>query len=374
MTFLETPISVKAVKHFDLDLILRAWKYSRPKENDPSIVDISESDIPVHEFTQANFEITVPVLLREWIVSFRDHSIWARGTRVDDLNFWPLYDEVDPRAMRDLFAKFKAEQDAHQDTFRRHIPLGYMTGLSMVLSFRSWIKLILAAKEMAHDEGLAIVVRNMFADFATRLAASFPLPKTDAAKGAYYNALRVFKPSWRPVRYLSPIAAPSLQLAGDFYIVSLPAIPMMLRAQLVRHRAISFVDNLYDLMRDPDILNKTAEHPIMIQFSCTADFAEHMVTKRNCWIAQEDLWSPILSLFNGQAAGGKPWLPCDKGRCPAQRDNELRKQGRDPSPPCPVYARLYCEPFTSEQASAANDYLKLRPLTRDFWEKEIHNA
>jgi hypothetical protein len=127
-------------------------------------------------------------------------------------------------------------------------------------------------------------------------------------------------------------------------------------------------DNLWELMLDPDVFSFSISHPMDVEFACTQEVAAKLVTKRNCWIAQEDLWAPVIRLINSQ---GQMALPCSNGPCTAQRDNQLRKEGKDPAPPCPRYARLHEELFTPEQKERATDYLALKPTTKDFWREEL---
>jgi hypothetical protein len=121
-------------------------------------------------------------------------------------------------------------------------------------------------------------------------------------------------------------------------------------------------------------LASSMETMVYAQIMMPADFAEELVRKRSCWIAQTDLWSPIvqeLEKIIGKSA--RPMLPCDDGRCRFKIDNDLRKAGKDPSPPCPVAAKIENEKLPNDAAVEAVKYAHRRPYLA-FWLKEISNA
>lgn len=73
-----------------------------------------------------------------------------------------------------------------------------------------------------------------------------------------------------------------------------------------------------------------------------------MVQKRTCLILQQQYWAPLLSTMRKELCERvddrlefifKP--PCEfRGKCISPMEQELRVQGKDPNPPCPLYANL----------------------------------
>jgi hypothetical protein len=101
--------------------------------------------------------------------------------------------------------------------------------------------------------------------------------------------------------------------------------------------------------------------------------------QRNCWIAQAELWQPLLADLN--AALGAPSLPCEGGNCPYSGDCRLRLERKDPNPPCPRQIRLDRQnvqplleqfwPNVAERARVAQDYVRSTGRDEKFWSTEI---
>jgi len=74
-----------------------------------------------------------------------------------------------------------------------------------------------------------------------------------------------------------------------------------------------------------------------------------LIKARTCWIAQSDIWHPIIrgmleQISNkvdsrlAQVLGSPPCANAGKyHHCPIGPDNELRLRGEDPEPPCPLW-------------------------------------
>ena len=138
-------------------------------------------------------------------------------------------------------------------------------------------------------------------------------------------------------------------------------VPISLRAQLVRHRNLHFVDNFYYQLTEPDILLADLSWHVEMEISAPNDVWKSVISKRSCWIAQADLWKPILDKFD------EGFLPCADGKCPYVKDAELRFTDADPGVPCPRYANLYHKdkgpwlPAMTQEAKARGS----------FWEEEV---
>jgi hypothetical protein len=346
---------VTLARQIDLDSPMDAWRHSRPNETNPTLASVLAVDAPVNEFPRVQVVMTVPILIREIIFTLRDHTAWARTSRVDDLEHWHVW-----RNTRNVEALQRQMLDAreageHQDKFRMLLPLSYMTSFTLDLSLRTYVKLIGYFERLANDmrPQLDEVVSLLFSEVAAQMRLALPWP----CQGLRYKPIQVCQ---RPHQY-----TPS-GFYGSFVVIS-AIVPIALRAQIVRHRMFQIADDLENFF-SAEGLDRPISNPLMMQLSCSLDTAREISAKRSCWIAQTDLWKVIVEKM--QDATGKVSLPCDDGSCPYARDNRLRIEGRDPGPPCPRYATLHREPLTDAQKAAAHSYLADRP-SPDFWRKEI---
>jgi hypothetical protein len=112
-------------------------------------------------------------------------------------------------------------------------------------------------------------------------------------------------------------------------------VPLGLRAQIVRHRELQFVDNLMDLIKSEELPTVQLNVPIAMVIIARKDVWRSVMSKRLCWIAQHDIWAHLTKLFPASA------LPCADGSCPYRVDVQARMQGKDPGCPCPRYCNLY---------------------------------
>ena len=74
---------------------------------------------------------------------------------------------------------------------------------------------------------------------------------------------------------------------------------------------------------------------------------QHVIGKRGCWLAQADLWEPIIQGMVSELSKIDPYFktiiapPCIKGgkfaACKFKIENEARVIGTDPLPPCPLF-------------------------------------
>lgn len=358
------PIDVKLESYGSITQIKTAWEVSRPADIDPQIGNILKMDVPVNEFLNLHFTATAPIVVREIICSLRNHVVWARSSRVDDLTNWKVWEQVTNEQMDELLAKhdkmMQEMNSRHQDDFRRLLPLAYMTTFSFQMSLRDFVKLAI----WSDREGV-VVMKNFCRCCVLAInAGAVPL------LGEWIDRL-IANRSYS-VGDLLPMPELNSNYAkfGAFIGVS-TTITLGLRAQLIRHRAISFADN-FSWYIDNDCLTRDMTWTLQTEIIMHRDFALQLVRKRSCWIAQTDLWAPIINRLTS-AIGGERALPCHDGQCRFKRDNDLRKAGKDPSPPCPVAAKLNNEKLTPAQSVAAFEYAKNRPSVQ-FWNKEILDA
>ena len=360
-------VKAELITHGSMESIQRAWETSRPADLDVDMQKVISMDVPVNEFLPMHFEIKAPILIREVICSFRNHNVWARSSRVDDLKVWEIWHGLDGKGVDECqrsFDRMMEEMEgkvSHQDDFRRHLPLAYMTTFSFAMNFRDFVKFIIALRM----EKLAL-----FNEVASELLAAVWRKDYILHDWAELAA----NEKWYKSGELNPL--PKLFLAhskqvGDFIYIETP-INLNLRSQLIRHRALMVKDRLKDFFT-PDKMTATMAETMMVHIMMPIDFAEDLVRKRSCWIAQTDLWEPIVSQLLKVLDKDKVMLPCDDGKCRFVRDNDLRKAGHDPSPPCPILARIDGEKMKPEHVAAAAVYAERRPH-KEFWKKVINNV
>ena len=351
-------IAVKMVHATPLHLIRDAWRFSRPADNKSTLLDIAKIDLPVLEFAQFQVQFYVPILLREYICTARNHVVWARTSRVDDITQWPVFC-IDAK-VEQLFENCQADlQNMHQDQARMNLPLGYMTRFSASLNFRDYYNLIrLMIAEAERYEGQSVISR-MFQNLAYAMddELDFLVEKDVAAE--------MMKKKNKPIIGEAKWYERSQKADGNFVTISTDNLSVALRAQLVRHRPAMVSDDLRKLFRD-DALSLPISTGMAGAYVFKKEDARQLVTTRNCWIAQEGLWSDFLDQIRTALGEADHPLPCDGGTCPYARDNQLRLEGKDPAPPCPKYALLYNEPLSYEHAKAAADYALTRKDT-NFW-------
>lgn len=364
------PMSVKCESTMNPDMILEAWALSRPADISSELPDIMKMDVPVNEFMFLTFSVEAPVFIREIICSLRNHVVWARSSRVENLAVWHVIDGLSQKTKREieeLHALMMAERAGrHQDDFRRHLPLGYMTKFSFAMTFRDLVKFIIACEREPFE-----LIQN----FGRKLRAAAWV-KIDRESAKIFSDLIITK-AYKPLALCPVDNTYESGAVGDFVCIS-TAVTLGLRAQLVRHRALMIKDHFRKFFSYHS-MSASMESTLSIQMLMSEEFAYELLRKRSCWIAQGDLWLPILEelekifIVDGKSViPGGVLLPCDTGHCPFRVDNDLRRAGKDPSPPCPQAALLDKKPLTDKEKEKAIGYAIQRQHQTTFWLEMIN--
>lgn len=323
------------------EVLLDAWKVSRPdaKIDDNTLSEILKLDLPILEMVHVTLTCKVPVILREIITTLRDHIMWAKTSRVDRIS---EYFEIYNRAMETkddceyIYEVMKQmmdekEQGIPQDKYRRLLPLSYMTSFTYKVSLRTLGKL------MCHIGWISDkypTLKYLYNDVMSELHGTLPemyvhyLMEQSNKNHINYNEFTDFD-------------GESIINNQSYLAMNLKDIPIGLRAQLVRSRSIQIQDNLLDAFAEKGWQSDNTMK-LKVSICSSVTFLLQLVSKRNCWLAQKDLWEPILRLLN-KCLGDKIVLPCscNGGKCPVFKDCVERLEGTDPGVPCPMMYLLH---------------------------------
>lgn len=354
--------------------VAKAWGTSRPQDDNHDIEKVINIDVPVNEIEDFILKIKAPIIFRELLFTLRDHVAWAQTSRVENLEEWevPFGYEHNPEILLcyDQMMSRKAGREA-QDNFREMLPLVYMTTFTVKLSARTLVRVKDTIGEWLEskygfERATPGPMSAMFLDIFHSLEAVIEKTIYGNLPTGVYGFIDMF-----PELINDDLTHDAMQI-GDFVHVYVRAIPITLRAQIVRHRPIMFTDNMVDYLTDEALASPVASR-VRMSLMMPLAVARAMVAKRNCWIAQEDLWKPIIApLQRLFGADGRVPLPCDgKAHCPVGRDNELRHAGKDPAPACPIWYHFNKSCPSSAQEDEMEEYAAKRTLTHDFWLRKI---
>lgn len=355
-------------------IVQDAWKHSRPNDTPQPWDVVAKIDVPVNEMEDFVLELFVPIIIREIIFTMRDHVAWARTSRVDNLNDWPIQRDVLENMRPELKAlalEMKTQMmTKDQDDFRMLLPLAYMTHFTLKISARSLVKLAQLFGEMSWS-GYDRTVANIFEDVHDALmGALIGTPYYDVAAEKKYQKISLISNEWEPFHFSEA------KVLGGVMVARIKAVPIALRAQLVRHRPLSIRDSLHNYFRTPD-LALPIKSPVDIELAMTVQQGIELVKKRNCWISQDDLWRPVLDTINSALGrqDASPVLPCnDCNKCPIERDNVLRHEGKDPAPPCPIWLKFGGMTFANTQSTEAAFRFAERRGNSKWWNNQILEA
>lgn len=363
--------------------VLKAWQISRP-EIDPSTFNpkaIMSIDAPVNDLAGFLFHIRCPVILRELFATPRDHTMWARTSRLGDLTEpWPVHESLsalDISAVEDLYCQMQdmRREGARQDSYRKLLPLSFMTEFVTKMSLRAAVRMIKTLTSYADAPAVGEAATNVAHGMLLAISRQ-GIPIYDIVRAAPQPPTQTSLPS------ISGGAIPFAAKQGGYLYVRL-FTSISLRAQIVRHRSLSFTDGLHGIMHDPKAWQKPALDVIGMEITASVEDWYRVVSKRNCWIAQSELWAPLLSLVNPHLEKltpryddeiRMPPLPCADGACHFAGDAEerLKPGNKDPGLPCPRHANLTKASIDREKVPLMLQYIIQSDRPRGFWSHEVN--
>lgn len=353
-------MQIRIIEPAEMSDAVVAWTLSRDKDADYTADTVAKVDAPVIEMPSALLEFCdFAIYEREIICSLRNHVVWARTSRVDDPceftvphPYMVKTHEFYRRRMQ--AARHKGER---QDDWRVELPLVAHTSWTQRISLRDLARLALYFGYLMDKAEL----RTMGARFAQ---IQFAIVECVVAMIGHRLASDLIS-NCKLAKFLHeqrlPINSDATTIQ-NFQSVSVQ-VNVALRAQIIRHRELQFVDDFWSLINTTELPYLQLKHKVNMQLMARKDIWRAVLGKRSCWIAQTDLWKPVLDAF-----GLDQNLPCDSGKCPYEADARARLvPGQDPNPPCPVFCNLYKIPKDTHMAAMKGEAMRRGA----FWIAEV---
>lgn len=357
----------------DLKQALLAWKNSRPTEGNATLTDMLDLDLPVNEFTRVNLFIESTLIEREIFATMRNHVMWAQTSRVQDCTLFEIDYDFNPNLVKheELFERRRSAMIAlsysgtRQDDYRLMLPIFAKTKYSISTDVRSIIKLgkyFIELSKICHENLI-----DQFLSFGHEL---FDAAESILAQQVEHKTVMKVFDRMKPYDFLYRGDIEKVSSRQGSVITVSSTLPLHLRAQLVRHRAIHFTDNFLQFL-SLDILSESMTAEISVQITGTVDELTEVISKRSCWVANYSVWSYLLRKIESNMPQTADFLPCKNGVCPFHGDVVLRYEGKDPNPPCPIHLDLNNLPLKPGMAESM-----VRMVTRDrrpveFWHQKI---
>jgi hypothetical protein len=340
-----------------LSLAAEAWRLSRDVSKAVQWSDIYTVDSPSGEMPSAFCHFSdFTILEREIFASSRTHVMWARTSFVDAADKFYLPDNLEKHVPSDSLDSIVMDMarrkmtGAHQDDWRRLLPISAATAFVMRLSFRDAIKYVKYFRYLSTVCTPVLVHRfTAIADaLMARVVDQFTGSSAMSEKAAQLMSLS------KLLHEGEVKATGSISSHGDGIIVASLSVPFWIRAHLVRHRPLTVADDLIALIKDPAVLMFSIDAKVNMTLAASDEVWVSLLGKRSCWLTQSTLgeehdpWDVIINKFMGSL--GEMILPCANGKCPYHRDARNRLEGSDPGVPCPRYLSLTGGDMTPHRA------------------------
>lgn len=361
-------MKVKSVAFVDVRRNVEAWLYSRPEvSKNIEFSDIVSLDLPTNEFARFTLQIESSIIEREIFASLRDHVMWARTSRVEDVLKFEMDEpgmEMRQKAIR-AFMKVEKKRGVRQDEYRLSLPLLARTHYSISISFRSLVKVAKFFDYLATVCASGLEQRfEKFAEQLWNVVYSVGVTKADVIS---YKSFEILNSK----NIFSPFPNSSKKNG----IITVQAnLPMYLRSQLVRHRGIGIQDNLFSLIGDPDIFTADLNYELTVVSYGTEQEFKEVISRRSCWMSHYKIWGRYLNLVSKQFEDIKHVLPCSDGVCPFEADAMLRYEGKDPNPPCPIHTEINKLPLSQKQSNEIKSMITADNRPEIFWISNLIKA
>lgn len=339
-------MKVEVLSMDGLDKSALGWRLSRDLSDEVGWQGVFDVDVPVNEMPSAMINFSgMTILEREIFASPRMHVMWARTSHVDDpLEFtvpreFMISDQMSHfiDSCRESMRAGKAAGQS-QDEWRFFLPIISQTAWTTRISFRDLVKLTCyfdyLSDVLPHPTVRLRFLRlrgelmSVLDDFTGSAAL------TDKAMKSYSKAKFLYEGRL-------PDRIPRIETESLFLLQF--DLPIWLRAQIVRHRNLTFTDDFFvNVLCAPQVLTTTIGEQVRMEVAVTKEVWRTIMSKRSCWIAQDtlktgkDYWQDIIDSFGWTVS----MLPCADGHCPYHKDASLRITPADPGAPCPRWLTI----------------------------------
>lgn len=335
-------MNINVMRVDDLDVALEGWRNSRSADAAKNWREVFTIDVPVNELPSAVLRFDgFTILEREVFATLRSHVMWARTSHVDDPLRFKIPDGLQSSSNAANLRKMcdAKTQGLSQDEWRQWLPVTSTTAWTARVSFRDLVKLtryftylidrvddVMKDRMAAVGDVLSDVITHAFTEddgLTETVMAAFGCP-------------RFLHEDW-----VDASLTIEVKDVDAFHHVAM-SVPLWLRAQIVRHRPLTFVDDFFQLLTHPDVLDHTIMTPVNMNIVAATDYWRTVLSKRTCWLAQDELrgrkdpWQRMIDEFGYDDR----MLPCAGGSCPYHGDAILRVEGKDPGVPCPRFCDL----------------------------------
>jgi len=343
----------------------KVWQISRPLADNINTKEILKIDTPILEFVSFIIRFDAPVFIRDIFCSLREHVVWARTTRVEDVihnfNICSGFEEHSYfyRTIKDVMRQ-QQNDGIKQDQYRMRLPLTYMTTWSQKLSLREIGKLVIYFQGMIEEtKGVPQNIAFRDINYCLRCLIALVCDPDD------------FISTLIPIKVCDDSIIENIEsVIGSESITEITIKgTYSLRSQLIRHRGLTVIDD-YDTVLQQDIANITIGDDYWMKLIATNGFWSKLIMKRNCWLAQSDMWYPVIQLYNANKKDAPFLVPCLDGVCKYQGDCEQRLIGKDPGLPCPRHINLHNKGHKVDNREMRQYILQSR-RPPEFWGREL---
>lgn len=338
-----TPIKVEIVSLSDWKYILQqARALTRPGSSEPSY-ELLKLDAPIGDLPSVVLCFTTPILIREVVTSLRDIGVWSQSTRVLDLDNWDIVEGLSKEEYDRIDLDLKSHYDQElktktQDMARMLLPTAHCSKYLVRISLRTLIKLY---KYAHHLESIAIGSAKVV---CTAFREQLDLVCYELFNDHGTEFFRELLRSINMVEILHSVSMPFTSSGTEDSITISCMMPLAMRAQIIRHRMFQVSDDFKDLFKSDNALVTPIRHEIRVKMTAHTSIWREVARTRNCWLAQGELWAPILREVNKimmqNGNGMELPLPCSDGTCTYHAECMKRVTREEPGLPCPRHLLL----------------------------------
>jgi hypothetical protein len=389
-------------------ILKQARELTRPNSTEPP-EELLKLDAPIGDLPSVVLCFQAPILLREVITSFRDIGVWSQSTRVLDLNKWDVVHGISGQEQLAIHAHhatyLKELQTKPQDQARMWLPTAHVSKFVVRMSLRTLVKLYRYFNElMDYATGSAKDVAAEMSDELYRVQLKiYSELDTDVALSEYLESEQQIIHGIRSIPFLEGLIkainyvevlhplTDAFGTKGDKDTISIcTTMSIAMRAQIIRHRMFQVADDFKLLFKCDNILATPIREEIRVKITASASVWREVARTRNCWLAQGELWAPILREVNKYLGDENLPLPCSDGTCSYHAECMKRINCEEPGLPCPRHillrnkmgdpqpAELFTTYFNTEEDGLETSYRQLEAYAIEshrphpYWLRQIN--